>query len=481
MGRPYIRRPRGQTPVRIGGGASGRSINIDRVLSAANQGIEVEKAIHELDRLSAANPQNVDILLTRAHLRWAQLGEGAKAEKDLKTVLRLDPDNVMGLSNLAELLRRRGKREQAVAAAERCLALAPDHMGALATLTRARPASVDDGRIARLNDLASRTASRIDRSVINNLLGQVLEARGEHDQAFAYFAASNRDNPNRYERGAMERLASLALAEADAFVAPPEALAGRRPRRGPRYVFVVGMPRSGSTLCEQILLGAPKTASLGESGALHSIVREARGEARAEAPGRGAIAGTVAAAFQARIPPRLRGAGAYIDKTPLNFFHIGTIVGQFPTAKVIHTARHPLDACLSCFAQAFASGHGFSNDLKDLAEFYRLYHRVLARWLERADGLRTLRYETLVTTPAPVSRALVAAAGLDWHARSLAPEANDRIIFTSSASQANEPIHDLSVGRWRRYEAHLGPLIDGLGGMARVEAMERDLSRQAIE
>lgn len=440
-------------------------------------GVAVEKAIRDIDRLTAGHPENTDLLIARAHLRWAKLGDGASAARDLKAVLRVQPENVTALANLAELYRRSGDRVRAAAMAERCLALSPRHLGAMATLVRTRPEGVGEAHVAALHDQLAKAAQRVDRAVLNNLIGQVLDARGAYDAAFAHFAASNRDNPNRHDRAAIARLEQTAIAAAEADPQPPAA-SRKRQRPMARHLFIVGMPRSGSTLCEQVLLGAPRTASLGESGALRDILAtrnppETRdGDAQPER--------SVQSAYSARIPRHLRGAATYTDKMPLNFFHLGAIMAHFERAHVVHTTRHPLDTCLSCFSQAFATGNGYSNDLGDLAHFFRVYFRVMDRWIDRSERLSTLRYERLVAAPEATSRALADACGLEWTARSIAPQLNRRVILTSSGSQANAAIHDRSIGRWRNYATQLAPLIDALGGPDAIDAMDRALSRRAL-
>jgi Sulfotransferase family len=251
-------------------------------------------------------------------------------------------------------------------------------------------------------------------------------------------------------------------------------------------VFIVGMPRSGSTLIEQALAAHPLTDTCNESDALSRVeaawLRGASGgparsggfdhyldvdAAKVELAARDYLAAT---SRQMRKPqPQRR-----IDKRLGNFLFMPLIALLFPDAVVLHTHRHPLDVCLSCYSQGF-DGHWYSNDLAHLAHFYRNYHAYLQLWTKRYPQLiRHWRYDDVVGDFEPAARRLVADVGLPWDDACAQPHRVQRYVNSASAAQVREPVHTARRERWRGYEKHLQPLIDALGGHATIEAMHAE-------
>jgi hypothetical protein len=167
--------------------------------------------------------------------------------------------------------------------------------------------------------------------------------------------------------------------------------------------------------------------------------------------------------YLARLSRRGGRAVRVIDKQGLNYFHLGLLAAMFPRARVIHCRRDPRDVCLSCYFQQFREVN-FAWDLGDLGRYYRQYERLMDHW-RAVLPVRPLEivYEELVANPEAVSRQLVAYCGLDWDDRCLAFHESPRAVQTMSKLQVRQPIFTTSVGRWRRYEAHLGPLLEALG------------------
>jgi len=161
-------------------------------------------------------------------------------------------------------------------------------------------------------------------------------------------------------------------------------------------------------------------------------------------------------------------ASVLTDKAPLNFRHLGLIALLFPGARIVHCRRDPLDTCLSCFFQNFAKGQEYSFDLAELGRFYRDYRRMMAAWAEILPiEVFDLDYEELVADLEGVGRSLLAYCGLDWHPDCARFFETRRPVLTASRVQVRRPLYSSSIGKWRRYASHLGPLVEALGPYAK--------------
>jgi hypothetical protein len=157
-------------------------------------------------------------------------------------------------------------------------------------------------------------------------------------------------------------------------------------------------------------------------------------------------------------------ADRVVDKMPLNFLRVGLIATLLPNARIIHTRRDPMDTCVSCYFQHFARGFHFSYDLANLGRYYREYERLMAHWHTVLPGrILDVQYETLIADQEAGIRKIIEFCGLEWDARCLAFHETDRQVRTASFWQVRQPLYASSVGRWRHYEKHLGPLKAALG------------------
>jgi LPS sulfotransferase NodH len=234
-------------------------------------------------------------------------------------------------------------------------------------------------------------------------------------------------------------------------------------------IFIVGMPRSGTTLVEQILATHPEVAAGGELLELGQAVEsfaQARGQRFPEvAESESATLGAIAEDYLKRVAAR-RGAKARLtDKLPTNFYFIALIHRLLPRAKIIHCRRDPLDTCLSCFKHAFKYGQEMTYDLETLGRFYAKYAALMRHWRNvlPADAFLDVDYETLTADPAGEVRRIIDHCGLAWDDACLRPHATARIVTTASQVQVRRPIYRDSVASWRLYEKHLAPLVAALG------------------
>jgi hypothetical protein len=239
-------------------------------------------------------------------------------------------------------------------------------------------------------------------------------------------------------------------------------------------VFVVGMPRSGTSLCEQIISSHPDAFGAGELIKLREIT--ARAEVMALSRGGPEYPRALAHLLPHEIrelaeiylrhirdaagEPKLR----IVDKMPANFRNIGLMAVMFPRARIVHCRRDPMDNCLSIYFQNFGKGNGFAYDQVDLGNFYNDYRELMKAWHEvKPLRILDLQYEEVVADPERKACELIEFIGLPWDDRCLKFHEKERAVRTASAWQVRQPIYKRSVARWRRYEKHLQPLADTLG------------------
>jgi hypothetical protein len=237
----------------------------------------------------------------------------------------------------------------------------------------------------------------------------------------------------------------------------PAGLATRRP------VFVFGMPRSGTTLAEQILASHSQVHGAGEVLFWQFAADD---ELAAPAPQRAATIAALGRRYLELFAALPSAPVRVIDKLPSNFKNLGLIHAALPEARFIHLERHPLDTCLSIYFQGFSAAHAYATDLGDLAHYYREYRRLMAHWRATLPShlLLEVRYEELVDEPETWSRRMLEHIGLPWDPRCLEFHRSDRPVLTASNWQVRQPIGKSSIGRWRRYERFLEPLRAALGG-----------------
>jgi len=282
-------------------------------------------------------------------------------------------------------------------------------------------------------------------------------------------AEANTGGANSFDIEGFERAVAATIA---AWSSEAASTAPRAPRSTPaRPVFVVGMPRSGSSLVEQILASHPTVHANGELPTMPRVMRGLPGAIEVGgvtlAPSPEALAREdmldIAREYVRRATRRSGGAAVVTDKLPHNSFLIGPIACLFPQARVIFTRRDPRDTCVSCFMRDF-EGVAYARDLVALGRVHRAVDRLMAHWATvLATPILTVHYESLVADLEAESRRLVEFAGLPWDDRCLRFHESSRPTNTASRDQVRQPLYSTSIGRWRRYERHLRPLLDALG------------------
>lgn len=429
------------------------------------------------------------------------------AVAQLEEAIRLKPEFASAHGTLGRLLLVRGDIEGALAHARRAVELEPGGPDLRTGLASALAANRQTEEAWEIVDRLLREAHETTRLALQfatmapekhreaealALVERVLarsEAALPRWRASLHFAAANLlDRLERYDEAfeQAERAHALRGTQYDIGQAarPVHTFIAyfNRPtmRRLPRAthgsqtpVFIVGLPRSGTTLVEQIIASHPMAYGAGELewifGLWESAVRQcapaAAGITQCLDAMSVAQANALADEYLKPLQALCPGAARITDKMPTNFLHLGLIAILFPQARVIHCRRDPLDTCLSCYLTDFAAGHDFACSLKSLGEFYRLYSQLMAHWREALD-LRMLEvdYEAVVGDLEGQTRRLLDFLDLPWDERCLRFFENSRFVATASTAQVRRPIYEKSVGRSENYRKHLTSLRDAVGG-----------------
>lgn len=461
-----------------------------------------QQALSNYNQALCLRPQYARALFNLGHVRQL-LGQPDEAEACYRRVLDLEPGNAQIHYMLAVLLTVGGRLEEALDHYREVLRLEPDNLDAVAGIATVHekrgeheaaydrlrphlPDTANPGIAITYGDLAPRygrhkeAADFIER-VLNGepapsrghacglhfKLADLYDALGRYEQAFHHYEQGNRLREAAFDPAAhVAAIDTLieAYTEEGLSQAPRASVASERP------VFIVGMPRSGTSLVEQILASHGQVHGAGELYDIERLVLRlpTLPEKHIPEPQRvktltvGEL-DTLAGVYLDHLEAIADRAPRVTDKMPYNFLHLGLLSLLFPGARVIHCVRDPLDTCLSCYFQNFIYGNSHTFDLEQLGLYYRQYERLMAHWKQVVDlPVLDVRYEDLVTDPEAVSRTLVAFCDLPWDPACLRFHENPRVVNTASYDQVRRPVYTGSVGRWRRYEAFIGPLREAL-------------------
>lgn len=397
----------------------------------------------------------------------ASLGDFDAARASYEQALAHDPVYAAAYNNLGNLYKDIGDLDRAAVAYRKALSIQPDfarvHFNLADIKTfRAR----DDDFRALEKELARPKSSPVQARYLHFAMGKALEDLGAFEEAFAHFRTGNaiKRASVSYEEGKiLGYLRDMADAYDDAAL---KRLAGAgAPSAVP--IFIVGMPRSGSTLVEQILASHPRVLGGGErfdfDAALAAVVPEAPARERAAGLTHAQLR-ALGEDYLARLPVLEDGRAHVTDKMPANFMHAGLIHLALPNAKVIHVTRDPADTCVSCYAKLFETGQDFTYELGELGRYYVACRRVMDHWraVLPAASFCEISYETLVSNLESETRRLLDFCGLDWDPACLAFHTTARAIQTASATQVRKPLYTSSIGRWKRYEGSIAPLLTEL-------------------
>ncbi|MBS0296799.1 MAG: sulfotransferase [Proteobacteria bacterium] len=443
-------------------------------------------------------------------LACTRLGDKVEAERHARATLELDPQNALMAHLLGTLLVERDQLVEAVAwltfAADRLpdmgqvvrdLAatqlfvgdvegarrnmlraleldpLAPEASFAAARLVNAADDGEDAQRLmAVLDALQAREDLQVERRIeVCYALGRAHEDRKDFDRAFQAYAEGARlkragldysiEDLEAHAQRIIEMFSSERIRAMQG--------AGLKARRRP--VFVVGMPRSGTTLVEQILGAHTDVQCAGENPALINTVVMTKGkQGGARFPDwvtelRPGDCERLGVTYMQALPPPQLGRTVVTDKRLENVLYLGLAHLCLEDARIVHVRRDPRDTALACFTMLFSEGQEYSYDFAELARYQQLYERMIAHWREALPPGRLLEidYEALVADPETHARRLLEHVGLEWDEACLHPHEARKMVRSASAAQVREPIHARGVGRWRPFAEHLKPAFEALG------------------
>lgn len=438
-----------------GAGAVRVMIKLSAVLEKANR---VDDALAMIDKAIEANPEMPDAFYRKAtiHFMANQLPDARAA---LDRAMEISPDLPAILGLRSEIDQALGDMDAAREHVRRAIA-ANDKLPFLyMTLAKTKTFTADDPDLAAMVTLEKR-GSQLGLSgeiALYYALYRAYEDMGDYDTAFSYLKRGSdiKRQSIPYDENAtrqhMERIR-------DAYTPAVMKSFDGRGYDTQKPVFIVGMPRSGTTLTEQILSAHPDIFGAGELIDLSVAEVMIGGDFTPE------TASKFGEVYTTRISRLAPEALRITDKMPANYYRIGMIAAAMPGATIIHCRRNPIDTCLSCYKQLFARGQYWSYDLAELGRFYRIYEEMMEHWRDILPGrFLEIDYEDTVSDIDTTARALVARTGLPWDDACLTPHKNKRAVLTASKTQVIKPVYKTAVESWRKYENHIGPLIDALG------------------
>lgn len=431
--------------------------NLARLFMLAGQAARADAALEKAVRHHDDNPVVLDLIGSVHSL----LGDQEESSRWIAKAVRRAPEHVPFLVNQANSHVFLGATDKAAAVLDKALALQPENANAHWLLANVRKAQ-DQTHIDRLRELAQ-SDQRNPRALafLYYGLGKELEDLQQWEQAFDAFS-----------RGANARRSAMDFnerAEIEMFRAFGETFTGEWLARDgaghddPAPIFVVGQPRTGTTLVERIITSHSQVHSAGELRQFGTCVRRlsdyrepTRHSAKLARLAAGVDCEKLGRAYLLTTE-KLRGKlPRFVDKLPTNYLYIPLILKALPRARIVHLTRNPMDACFASFKQLFADAYPHSYDQAEMARHHARYFHLMALWRERfADRFHDIAYEDTARDLEPNARALIEFLGLPWEDACLEFHKQEAAVTTASAVQVRQPVHTGSIGRWRRYEAQL--------------------------
>lgn len=410
--------------------------------------------------------------ITNMGRAYRACGKAEEAHKQFAKALAIDPDFERAEAGLAEMMVEIGDMEGAVKTFRALLKRRPGNVQALGGISAAKVFGEDDPELAQI-ETALNTQSLIPdhRVLLHHAAGKINNDLGRYDAAMKHYFVGKKTSGLQFPIEVHRKNYAAIKASFTKARFGSYSTAGN-PSQIP--VFIVGMPRSGTTLAEQIIALHPMAAGAGELAGMRKEGQHmGYGLPDVAAYGRTVEAldqqqlGTIASSYLRTLTKGRSHALRCTDKNPQNYEQLGLIARLFPNARIIHCRRDPLDTCVSNFTQSFDRSHGYNANLTTLSAYYRCYFDLMEHWQAHLPlNIFNLDYEALITDQEGTSRKLIDFLGLDWDESCLAYFNNARSVTTPSRWQVRQPIYKTSVKRWKRYEKHLGPLIDSLGDLA---------------
>lgn len=455
--------------------APGNALILHELGWAYQQAGQANRALGYLEKAFVRDPSSPTILRSYGHVLHI-VGRLTEAQTHLEKAARKNPDHLGTIIPLSELYQSLGMLEKSKTLLEAALAKGQRHPALLVAVARVeRRQKNPEKALEYLSGFTGKTANLPAQlqGTVQFELGAILEQLAEYPRAFtAYQNANQLLNYSYSPTGTTRQVDALITAYSPAAIdkLPYADNDSELP------IFILGMPRSGTTLVEQIIAAHSQAFGGGELGYLGQACQPLLSGARgAWEPARLTNTETetltnAAETYLGNLRRHHHTAPHITDKMPTNFFYLGAIAQLLPKARVVHCRRDPLDTCLSIFATPLSPALSFSTNLESLGHFYREYTRLLAHWRSVIDALGLawleLDYEQMIDDTEFKSRELINFCRLPWEENCLKFHETKRTVSTASIHQVRQPIYRSSLQRWKRFEAQLGPLVDALGELA---------------
>jgi tetratricopeptide (TPR) repeat protein len=392
-----------------------------------------------------------------------QLGEHERSNQLYRRVATIAPDIPRFWYNLASSERSFGRLFEAEEACDRAIALDRTQYPSYLLRSELRLQTPEANHVDRLIQQLNRVAGD-DRATmfLGYALGKELDDLKRYDEAFHWFstAAATRRRHLAYDVGADER---KLFEIADAYPRS-SAISASEAVRSRNYVFIIGLPRSGTTLLERILSALKGVQSRGETNDFARALMAAAPSGLDSIFDRAAAADpSVVAANYEKLAQASNPGATVLEKLPMNYLYAGAIRRALPHAKLVLVRREPLDSCFAMYRTLFGEAYPFSYNFDDLARYYAAFERLMAHWQQTlGNALYSVSYEELVRDPIRVGSAVARYCGLTWSDTAIEIQNNAAVSLTASAAQIRRPIYGTSSGRWRFYRPHLEPLFRSL-------------------
>ena len=455
---------------------AGAHHNLGILLAAQGR---MDEAVVHYERTLLYKPDYADAH-TNLGVALATQGNSDGAMANYQQAISIDPNHIEAHNNLGNIFREQGRFDDALAHYGRVIAVNPVKVEAHYHRAEIKTFERGDADLAALEALACKDELPANQApFVHFALAKAFDDTGDYVRALDHLHkgnASKRSQIDYDEPRAIELFRRISRVFDRGFIEGREA-AGN-PSSVP--VFVVGMPRSGSTLVEQILASHPQIHGAGELGNLEKAagtVSDAcdRAVLFPECiPALDAFSlRRIGQAYLASLPALAEGKVRIVDKLPGNFLRIGLIRLILPHAKIIHTVRDPVDTCVSCYSKLFTSGQHFSYELGELGRYYRCYSELMTHWRSvlPPDAMLDVSYEDVVDDIEGQARRLIDYCGLPWDDSCIDFYKTARPVKTASAVQVRRPVFRSSLQRWRKYEAGIGPLLDALGDVLSLKTI----------
>jgi len=450
--------------------------------------LKLSSALARQDQLVEAQQAVQQVLSIEPELEEAQMLLGSIFARDNRfaealgqydAVLQQNPANIAALAQKGSALKTLGRQDESIQCLRRCLELDSSFGEAAWSLSNLKTYRFSDREVTTIEGLLANQELK-DKDVVhfNYALGKAYEHRQQWRQAFDAYQAAN-----RVKQKSANWSADDFTAQVDQIIATftPQLLEQHRDSGvdDSTAIFILGLPRSGSTLQEQILASHSQVEGTRELPYIPWIAQRLNRKPNPMCRDNYPLGATQLEAdqwqllgkqflFQAQ-RHRQTDAPFFIDKLPNNFLYVGLILLAMPNAKIINTVRNPMDNCFGCFKQLWAEGQNFTYDLKDLGRYYRDYHRLMAHWQAIfGDKIYSVNYEAVVADLDTNVKALLDYCDLPMEEQCLRFHETERAVNTASSEQVRQPIYTSAVAYWKHFEGHLQPLKDALGDLAKA-------------